>query len=64
MKDQAVIANSSDRVGSIPYNINLFEMSKCPTILMDYLYPFGAISDHQAEKHLVKKKLSKAEGQL
>jgi hypothetical protein len=43
------------------YNIKL--MWKSQTILMDQLYPFGAVAD-PTQKHLVRKKLNKAEGQL
>lgn len=44
------------------YNIKL--MWKSPTILMDYAYPFGAAIDPSSQKQLVRKKLSKNEGQL
>jgi hypothetical protein len=39
-------------------------MWKSPTILMDQAYPFGAVTDPTAQKHLVRKKLNKTEGQL
>jgi hypothetical protein len=34
-------------------------MWKGPIIVMDTLYPFGAVSDANAPKHLVRKKIPK-----
>jgi hypothetical protein len=39
-------------------------MWKCPTIVMEQTYPFGAAPDPHGQKPLVRKKLNKAEGQL
>lgn len=39
-------------------------MWKSPTILMEQVYPFGAVADPGTQKHLVRKKLNKSEGQL
>ncbi len=39
-------------------------MWKSPTIVMDHAYPFGVAIDPTSQKHLVRKKLSKNEGQL
>ena len=39
-------------------------MWKSSTILIDQTYPFGGVSDPGTQKHLVRKKLNKTEGQL